>query len=315
LIEVVARRMAQLLPVLLAASLLIFLMIYAVPGGPVAAIVGENATPERIAAVTREFGLDRPVLVQYGAWLANALGGDLGASLHSREPVLALIAGRLPATLQLAAAATLVGLVVGVPVAILSALRPGTLLDRALSGWSALALGVPTFWVGILLILVFAVGLRLLPSASAYVPFWADPVAMLRNTALPALTLGLYVSGIFARFLRASLVSELRADYVRTARAKGVAARALVLRHALRNALLPFVTVVGLMLASFVGGTVVTEAVFTYPGLGRLLVTAIGTRDYPLIQGCVLVILALYMLLNLAVDLLYALIDPRVELS
>jgi peptide/nickel transport system permease protein len=309
----VARRLAQLLPVLLVASLLIWAMIYAVPGGPVAAIVGENATPEQIEAVTRQLGLDRPVLVQYATWLGNALFGDLGASLHTREPVLRLIGQRLPATLQLALAATLVGLLLGIPVAVVSALKPGTWLDRVLSGWSALALGVPTFWVGILLILLFAVELRLLPSASGYVPLWESPVQALRNTLLPAITLGLYVSGIFARFLRASLVSELRSDYVRTARSKGLRERRVVLRHAMRNALLPFVTVVGLMMASFIGGTVVTEAVFTYPGLGRLLITAIGTRDYPLIQGCILVILVLYMLINLIVDVLYAYIDPRVE--
>jgi peptide/nickel transport system permease protein len=309
----VARRLGQLLPVLLVASLLVFAMIYAVPGGPVAAIVGENATPERIEAVTQELGLDRPVVAQYAAWLKNALAGNLGASLHTREPVLALIAQRLPATIQLALAATLVGLLLGVPVAVASALRPGTWLDRLLSGWSALALGVPTFWVGILLILFFAVELRLLPSASAYVPFWQDPWQALRNTLLPALTLGLYVSGIFARFLRASLIAELRSDYVRTARSKGLRERRIVVRHVLRNALLPFVTVVGLMMATFIGGTVVTEAVFTYPGLGRLLITAISTRDYPLIQGCILVILVVYMLINLLVDVLYAYIDPRID--
>jgi peptide/nickel transport system permease protein len=313
MIGYVGRRLAQLLPVLLVASLLIFAMIYAVPGGPVAAIVGENATPEQIAAVTEQFGLDRPVLVQYASWLKSALVGDLGSSLHSREPVLMLIGQRLPATLQLALAATLVGLLLGIPVAVVSALRPGTWLDRLLSGWSALALGVPTFWVGILLILLFGVQLRLLPSASAYVPFWESPVQAFRNTLLPALTLGLFVSGIFARFLRASLVAELRSDYVRTARSKGLRERSVVIRHVMRNALLPFVTVVGLMMASFVGGTVVTEAVFTYPGLGRLLITAISTRDYPLIQGCILVILVMYMLINLTVDVLYAYIDPRID--
>ena len=309
----VARRLGQLLPVLLVASFLVFAMIHAVPGGPVAAIVGENATPERIEAVTRDLGLDRPVLVQYAAWLGNALSGNLGASLHTREPVLALIGQRLPATIQLALLATLIGLLLGVPVAVASALKPGTWLDRALSGWSALALGVPTFWVGILLILFFAVELRLLPSASAFVPAWQDPWQALRNTLLPAFTLGLYVSGIFARFLRASLIAELRSDYVRTARAKGLRERRVMARHVLRNALLPFVTVVGLMMATFIGGTVVTEAVFTYPGLGRLLITAITTRDYPLIQGCILVILAGYMLINLGVDVLYAYIDPRID--
>ena len=311
----VVRRLLQLLPVLLAASLGIWAMIYAVPGGPVASILGENATPEQVRELTARLGLDRPVLVQYWSWLVSALSGDLGRSLHTRDPVLHLIMQRVPATLQLGLCATLVGLVLGIPVAIASAIWPGSWLDRALSGWSALALGVPTFWLGILLILLFSVELRWLPSASAYVPFHESPWQALRNTLMPALTLGTYVSGIFARFLRASLLGELKADYVRTARAKGLRERDVVGRHVMRNALLPFVTVVGLMLATFIGGTVVTEAVFTYPGLGRLLIQAIGSRDYPLIQGCILFVLVIYVLMNVLVDVLYAYIDPRIEYS
>ncbi len=309
----VLRRLAQMLPVLLIASFAIFAMIYAVPGGPVAVIAGENATAEEIAEVTRRFGFDRPMLVQYADWLGRALTGDFGLSLHSRQPVLQLVGERLPATLQLALAAIIVALVIGIPVAVASAVRPNSWLDRVLSGWSALALGVPTFWLGILLILLFAVELRWLPSASRYVPLWQAPLDALRSLALPALTLGVYVSGVLGRFLRASLIGEARADYVRTARAKGVPEKLVVGLHIMRNALLPFVTIVGLMMAHFIGGAVVTEAVFTYPGLGRLLIQAITTRDYPLIQGCILVILIAYMLINLAVDMLYAWIDPRIE--
>lgn len=309
----VLRRLAQLVPVLLLASLGIWAIIYAVPGSPVGLLVGENATPEQIAAVTQRLGLDRPFLAQYWTWLGSALGGDLGLSIQSREPVLGLIMARLPATVQLGVSAIIVGLVLGVPVAVASALRPGSWVDRALGGWSALALGVPTFWLGILLILVFAVQLRWLPSVSGYVSVLVDPWGAVRNTALPAVTLGLYVSGIFARFLRAALLGELRADYVRTARSKGLREVDVVGRHVMRNAMLPFITIVGLMLASFVGGTVVTEAVFTYPGLGRLLIQAIGTRDYPLTQGCILLILLIYMGINLLVDVLYAYIDPRID--
>lgn len=309
----VLRRLFQMLPVLLIASFAIFAMIYAVPGGPVAVIVGENAGSEEIAAAIQRYGLDRPMMVQYLDWLGRAATGDFGLSLHSRQPVLQLIGERLPATLQLALTAILVALVIGIPVAIASAIKPNSWLDRLLSGWSALALGVPTFWLGILLILLFAVELRWLPSASRYVPFWQSPLDALRSLALPALTLGTYVSGILARFLRASLIGEARADYVRTARAKGVPENRIVGLHIMRNALLPFVTIVGLMMANFIGGAVVTEAVFTYPGLGRLLIQAISTRDYPLIQGCILVILVAYMLINLLVDMLYAWIDPRIE--
>lgn len=315
MIGYILRRLAQLAPVVLVGSLFVFLMMYAVPGGPVAALVGENATAERIAAVTRELGLDQPVLTQYLQWLGRALKGDLGLSLHSREPVMALIAQRLPATLQLAVLATIIGVAIGVPMAVVAALRPGSWLDRALSAFSALALGVPTFWLGVLLILLLAVELRLLPAASAYHPVWQSPWLALQHTLLPAFTLGVYVSGIFARFLRASVITELQSDYVRTARSKGLSERIVIIRHVMRNALLPFVTIVGLMLAGFVGGTVVTESVFTYPGLGRLIIQAISSRDYPLIQGCFLVVLLSYTLINLMIDVLYAYIDPRIELA
>jgi len=174
---------------------------------------------------------------------------------------------------------------------------------------------VPTFWLGILLILLFAVNLNWLPSASRYVPLWQDPAQAMRSLILPALTLGVYVSGVLARFLRASLVSELGADYVRTARSKGLKEGQIMRQHVLRNALLPFITIVGLMMASFIGGAVVTESVFTYPGLGRLLIQAINTRDYPLIQGCIVVILIIYIAINLTVDILYAYVDPRIEYS
>jgi len=313
MIGFILRRLAQLLPVLLIASTGIWAMIYAVPGDPVAVIVGENGTPEQMQAVRERLGLDKPVIVQYFSWLGNALQGDLGVSIQNREPVRDLIAQRIPATIQLGIAATFVGLLLGIPVAVISALRPNSWIDRSLSGWSALALGVPTFWLGILLILLFAVYLKWLPAASTYVSFAESPWQAVQNLLLPALTLGVYVSGIFARFLRASLLGELKADYVRTARSKGLRERDVVGRHVMRNALLPFVTIVGLMLAAFVGGTVVTEAVFTYPGIGRLLIQAIGVRDYPLIQGCILFVLVIYVLMNVLVDVLYAYIDPRIE--
>ncbi len=313
MIGYILRRLAQLLPVLLIASTGIWAMIYAVPGSPVAAMVGENATPEQVQAVTIRLGLDKPVHVQYWTWLTSAVRGDFGVSIQNRESVLRLIAQRIPATLQLGLSATLVGLLLGIPVAVISALKPRSWIDRTLSAWSALALGVPTFWLGILLILFFAVQLRWLPAASTYVSVFDSPLQAARNLALPALTLGVYVSGIFARFLRASLLGELKADYVRTARSKGLRERDVIGRHVMRNALLPFVTIVGLMMATFIGGTVVTESVFTYPGLGRLLIQAISTRDYPLIQGCILFILMVFVLINLLVDVLYAYIDPRID--
>jgi peptide/nickel transport system permease protein len=315
MIGYVIRRIIQLLPVLIIASVGIWGMIYAVPGSPVGAIVGENGTPEQIQAAIERLGLDQPIMVQFWNWFRNAVVGDFGFSTQSRQPVLDIILNRIPATVQLGTGAIFIGLILGIPVAVISAVYPGSWVDRALSGWSALALGVPTFWLGILLILLFSVNLQWLPSASGYVSVWESPWQAIRNTFLPALTLGVYVSGIFARFLRASLLGELKADYVRTARSKGLKERDVIGRHVLRNALLPFVTVVGLMAAAFIGGTVVTEAVFTYPGIGRLLIQAISTRDYPLIQGCILFILVVHVLINLAVDVLYAYIDPRIDYS
>ncbi len=311
----IIRRLLQLLPVVMIASVGIWAMIYAVPGTPVGAIVGENATQEQIQAAIQRLGLDQPMMVQFWQWFKGALVGNFGYSTQSRDPVLDIIVQRIPATVQLGIFAILVGLVLGIPVAIISAVYPNSWIDRALSGWSALALGVPTFWLGILLILLFSVQLQWLPSASGYVSFFENPFQAVKNTFLPALTLGTYVSGIFARFLRASLLGELKADYVRTARSKGLKERDVIGRHVLRNALLPFVTVVGLMAAAFIGGTVVTEAVFTYPGIGRLLIQAISTRDYPLIQGCILFILIVHVLINLLVDVLYAYIDPRIDYS
>ena len=311
----IIRRLFQLLPVLLISSVGIWAMIYAVPGTPVGTIVGENGTQEQIQAAIERLGLDQPVLVQFWSWFRGAILGDFGFSTQSRQPVLDIIVQRIPATVQLGTFAILIGLILGIPVAVISAVYPGSWIDRSLSGWSALALGVPTFWLGILLILLFSVHLNWLPSASGYVSFWENPLLAIRNTFLPALTLGVYVSGIFARFLRASLLSELKADYVRTARSKGLKERDVIGRHVLRNALLPFVTVVGLMAAAFIGGTVVTEAVFTYPGIGRLLIQAISTRDYPLIQGVILFILVVHVLINLLVDVLYAYIDPRIDYS
>lgn len=316
MIGYVVRRVGQLLPVVLLGSIGIWAMIFAVPGGPVGAMLGENATPEQIAALELELGLNDPVFVQYGRWLQGAATGDLGVSIQSDDTVVSLILDRMPATLQLGFTAIAIGLILAIPLAIISARWPGSGADRFVSGYAALVLGVPTFWLGILLILLFAVQLGVLPAASAsFVPLWESPGEALKTLILPAGTLGVYVSGIFVRFLRASLLGELNADYVRTAKSKGMKQGSVLTRHVLRNAMLPFVTVVGLQTGAFIGGAVVTEAVFTYPGLGRMLIQAIGTRDYPLIQGTILVVLVLYVIVNVVVDVVYAYLDPRIEYS
>ena len=314
MIAYILRRLLQLLPVLLIASTGIWAMIYAVPGSPVAAMVGENATPEQIQAVTVRLGLDRPVHVQYAAWLGSALQGDFGLSIQNREPVLNLIGQRIPATLQLGLAATLVGLLLGIPVAVLSALKPGSLLDRSLSAWSALALGVPTFWLGILLILLFAVQLRWLPSASAYVSVFESPWDAIRNLLLPALTLGVYVSGIFARFLRASLLGELKADYVRTARAKGLSEPRVMFVHVLRNALIPVITFVISNLPGLLLGAFLLERFFGIPGVGREIILAVERSDFPVIKAVTVYVAIATMIFNLIGDVLYRITDPRVQL-
>jgi peptide/nickel transport system permease protein len=314
-ISYIVRRTLQLLPVLLLGSIGIFLMVYLTPGGPVGALLGEDPTQEQIDALTERLGLNDPILVQYGRWAGNALQGDLGTSFRINQPVTELIAERLPATFQLAFVAMFIALVVALPLALLSVRWPGGPVDRFVTGFAALVLAVPTFWLGILLILYFSVNLGMFPSAATHVSLFVDPMEALRNVFLPALVLGLSASGILVRFLRASLLGEMSADYVRTARSKGVRQRTVLTNHVLKNAMLPFITVVGLQIGALVTGAVVTESVFTYPGLGRLLVQAISQRDYPVIQGTILIILVFYVIVNVLVDVAYAYLDPRIEYS
>lgn len=315
MIGYIARRLTQLLPVLLIGSFVIFAMMHFMPGGPIGALLGQDPTSQQIAALEERLGLNDPLLVQYGRWLGNAVQGDLGKTFRVADmDVAELIVGRLPATFQLAGMALVIGLILAIPMALISVRWPGGPVDRMVTGYAALILGVPTFWLGILFILYFAVVLGWLPASShQYVSIFDDWRAALRNTFLPALTLGLSTSGIFVRFLRSSLLGEMGADYVRTARSKGVRPSKVLTRHVFKNAMLPFVTVVGLQAGNLITGAVVTESVFTYPGIGRLLVDAIGIRDYPLIQGTILVILVFYVIVNLLVDIAYAYLDPRIE--
>lgn len=308
----VLRRLAQMLPVLLVASLGVWAMVYAVPGGPEGMILGENATPEEVAALRAQLALDQPIVDNTGKWLTGALSGDMGKSIFSHQPVAALIAERLPATLQLGLCSILVGLLLGMPVAIISAIRPGTWIDRLLSGWSALALGVPT--------LAGHPGDPAVRGGPAAAALGLGARAVLREPAGDAAQRGAagdHAGHVRVRYIRA-LPARLAAGgtlgrrCVRTARAKGLPERQVIGSHALSNALLPFVTVVGLMTANFIGGAVVTEAVLTYPGLGRLLVQAISTRDYPAIDTF-FVIMVIYMVANIVVDVIYAYIDPRIE--
>jgi peptide/nickel transport system permease protein len=307
-------RLLQLLPVLFLASIAVWLMIYLIPGDPAIALLGSDVTPEQIARARQKMGLDRPLPVQYGLWLGRVVRGDLGVSYLSGLPVTTLVGQRIPVTLQLTLASLLVALVIAAPLGVVSAVRPRSWIARWVTGYNALAMAVPTFWLGILLVLCFGIWLRWLPT-SGFVPAWQEPGRALRFLVLPAFTLGAYVSAVLARFTRAALLETLFQDYVRTGRAKGLGERAVVGVHALRNALIPVVTVVGLQFGAFMGGAVITEAIFDYPGLGRMLLQAILTRDYTVVQGTILFVVVAFVLINLATDLLYALLDPRIRYS
>ena len=306
-------RIAQLVPALFLASIAIWALIYLLPGDPAIALLGPNATPDQVAAVRGALGLDQPPLVQYVSWLGRVLHGNFGISYQTGLPVLDLIGSRAAATLQLGTLAFVVSMVVGVLLGVVAAARPASIAARVVGAYNSLTLAIPSFWLGLLLILLFGVWLRVLPPASAYIPIWQDPLGALRASILPIVTLASYTSGIVARFVRAAMVDVLGADYVRTARAKGVVESRVVWRHALRNALLPTVTVLGLQFGAFIGGAVVTEGVFNYPGLGTLVLNSVLSRDYTTLQATILMIVASFTLVNLAVDLLYAFLDPRIQ--
>jgi peptide/nickel transport system permease protein len=310
----IAVRLVQLVPVIIIASVLIWLMIYLVPGDPAVARVGADATAEQLAFARREIGLDQPLPVQYGRWLFSAIRGDLGTSIATRVPVLTLLSQRVPATLHLAVASTLIAALIAFPVALFAAIRPRGWFAKVVSLYVSLTLAVPTFWLGILMVLTFGVWLRLVPS-SGYVAIWDDPAGALSHLILPALALGMYMSGVLIRFLRTALQETLDQDYIRTARSKGLSEPNIVRRHALRNALIPAVTVIALHFGSFLGGAVVTEAVFNYPGVGRLILDAVILRDYSVVQGAILMVVITFSLINLTVDVTYRFLDPRIRVQ
>jgi len=307
-------RLVHLLPVLLLTSVAVWLLIYLIPGDPALALLGPDVTPEQLQRARAQMGLDRPWPVQYALWLGRVLEGDLGVSYLNGLPVRTMLAQRVPVTLQLTAASLVVALLIAAPLGILSAVRPRSWIGRVAAGYNALAMAVPTFWLGILLVLLFGLYLRWLPT-SGFVPIWQEPLRALRFLVLPAVTLGAYVSAVLARFTRTALLESLGQDYVRTARAKGVAEPGVVGVHALKNALIPVVTVLGLQFGAFMGGAVITEAIFDYPGLGRMLLQAILTRDYTVVQGTILFVVSAFVVINLLTDLAYAFLDPRIRYS
>jgi len=298
------RRLLLTLPVLLGVATLVFALIHLIPGDPAQAILGETASAEEVAALREKLGLDRPLLEQYGGFLRNAAQGDLGTSLRSNAPVAQEITARLPATLELAAAAMFVAIGFSIPLGILAAVRRGTIVDHAATTVALTGISIPNFWLGPLLALVFAVELGWLPVSGR---------GTLAHLVLPAISLGAALAAILARMTRASLLEELREPYVQAARARGASNARAVLRHAFRNSLIPVVTLVGLQFGAVLTGAVITETIFAWPGIGRLLIQSIGFRDYPIVQGCILFIAVTYVGMNLLTDLVYGVLDPRIR--
>ncbi|MDQ7849027.1 MAG: ABC transporter permease [Armatimonadota bacterium] len=310
--EYIVRRILFALLVMWAVATLVFLMMRAIPGDPVRAFVGFEGDPAVVEQVRRNLGLDRPLPVQYLRWLAALGRGDLGNSIWNRQPVTTLLREALPRTLSLALLSFLVAVSLALPAGIVSAVRRYSLADHTLTVAAFLGLAMPDFWVGIVLIIVFSVFLQVLP-AFGYEPLSSGLWPWLSHLILPAVATGTSFAAILARMTRSALLEVLREDYVRTARAKGLEERAVILRHALRNALIPVITVMGIALALLLAGAVIAENVFAIRGVGRLLIEAILNRDYPIVQGTILVIAAIFVCMNLVVDLLYAVINPRIR--
>ena len=308
----VVRRTLQSLVALLGVSVVVFLLIHLVPGDPIRAALGTQFDEELYQLLRERSGLDQPLIVQYGDWLLRAFQGDLGVSFRSGAPVTAVLAARIPPTATLALAALLVGLVVALPAGIISAIRQGKTADYLATGFSQIGVSIPDFWYGILLILVFAVWLGWLPPLG-YTPFTEDPVDFVKRMILPAVTAGVVTGAILTRFVRSAVLEALNSDHVRLARAKGLPERYILRHHVLRNAWIPIVTVIGLQLGTLLGGIVIVEVVFAWPGLGRLALDAVERRDYPVLQGAVLFIAGAFLFINLLVDLLYAKLDPRIS--
>ena len=285
---------------------LVFLLLHLVPGDPVEVMLGESARPADREALRAALGLDRPLLSQLLHYLSGLLRFDLGTSLHSRQPISELLLERLPATLELAVAALLLAVVIALPLGIIAAIRQGKPADSGAMLFSLIGISIPNFWLGPLLILLFSLWLGWTPVSGSQAP---------GSLILPAITLGTALAAILARMVRSSLLEVLNQDYIRTARAKGLGTPAIIWRHALRNAWLPVITLLGLQLGALLGGAVITETIFSWPGLGSLLVESIQKRDYPVVQGCVLFISLAYVLVNTLTDLIYTWIDPRIRLG
>ena len=298
------RRLLLTIPVLIGVATLVFALIHLVPGDPVQAMLGESASPQDVAQLRTKLGLDRPLLQQYASFARGVVRGDLGTSLRTNQPVTGIILERMPATLELAVSAMVVAVLFSIPLGIIAAVGKGTYVDHAATTVSLIGISMPTFWLGPLLAIVFSVWLGWFPVSGR---------GTVANLVLPAVTLGAPLAAILARMTRASVLEELRELYVTAARARGVSAARAVFAHAFRNSLIPIVTVIGLQFGAVLTGAVITETIFAWPGVGRLLVQSISARDYPAVQGCILLIAVTYVSMNLFIDMLYGFLDPRIR--
>jgi peptide/nickel transport system permease protein len=307
----VARRLWATIPVLLGVSILVFSIVHLIPGDPALILAGMEASEVQVAKVRQELSLDRPLYVQYSSYVSRALKGDLGRSIHSRQPVWQAIKEHFPATLELTVASLLLAGLVGIIVGVTSAVKQYSLFDHLTMLGALAGISMPIFWIGILLMWFFSLYLEWLPTGGRDGPLWT--LVGLRSLVLPALTLAGISVAMIARLTRSTMLEVLRQDYITTARAKGLSEQLVIFGHALGNALIPVVTYVGLQFGVLLGGAVVTEQIFSWPGMGRLVVDAISSRDYPVIQGCILFFAVLFVIINLIVDLLYGLLDPRIR--
>lgn len=308
----ILRRLISALPTLILVSLFVFTLQKLLPGDPVQAMAGEERDPAVMEYLREKYRLNDPLPVQYVHWVGNVLQGDFGTSLRTEQPVTTLLASKLPVTIELAVLALIIALVIGIPTGVISAVRKGTATDYAANVFALSGISIPHFWLGILLIMIFAVKLQWLP-ASGFVPLGENVGQNLKTLILPAFVLGAGLSGVLMRHTRSAMLEVLRADYVRTARAKGLFPRTVILKHALRNALMPIVTLTTLLFGELLGGAVLTEQVFSIPGFGKMIVDAVFNRDYAVVQGVVLCVAIGFLMLNLLADVLYRLINPRLR--
>lgn len=310
--QYIIRRLLQMVPVILMAMAMVFIIFRLIPGDPVQFILGANPNPASVEALRRQFGLDKPVIIQFFIWLGEVLRGNFGTSYISGQPVLSLVLEKFPVTAELAILAMLVGTIIGIPAGIISALKQDSWIDMGVRLFSLFGFCTPHYWLAILLVIVFSLTLKLIPPAG-YVPLRESVQQNLRYIILPTVTLALPIAAEQMRFLRSSMLEVIRQDYIRTAEAKGLLRQTVVMRHALKNALIPFLTIFGLQLGFSLGGSVIVEQITAWPGIGWLTLHAINVRDYAVVQGVVLFAVLTFLFINLTVDILYTFLDPRIR--